>query len=95
MPGPFRFDRDEARRLKFEDGLTYKEVGRRLGVSSTAVHRAINGDKRPRKSGRRFVWLAHWCPPERMDEYRALARKVGSQAARAAIENSYVHRRAA
>lgn len=40
-----RFDREEARKLR-EQGLTYKQIGTRLGVRDTSVHRALIKEER-------------------------------------------------
>jgi hypothetical protein len=53
---PRSFDYDEAKRLRSE-GLSYREIGRRLGVSDTAVQRACDPAyrRRQRASGERWI----------------------------------------
>lgn len=43
--GPRRFDHDEARRLYAEEGLSYAQIGIRLGVSASAVEQVVSGSR--------------------------------------------------
>ncbi len=57
-----KFDWDEAARLR-ELGLSYAEIGRRLGVSDTAVYYVLNPEARAQVSARDAEWRrAGTCP---------------------------------
>ena len=46
MP-PRKFDHDEARRLHFEENLSYSEIARRLGVVKSSIRSACDPAARP------------------------------------------------
>lgn len=51
-----KFDRAEARRLR-ERGLTYREIGERLGVSATAIGLALNPRSRMLNELNSALWI--------------------------------------
>lgn len=55
-----RFDHDEARRLRNEEGLSYTALAKRFGVSPTAVQRVCDLDVRTRmeETRRRHLYTA-------------------------------------
>lgn len=58
-----KFDWDEAARLRAE-GLSYAAIGRRLGVSASAVRLALNPDENARIAARASAWQANGICPD-------------------------------
>lgn len=62
-PHARKFDWDEAKRLR-EEGLTYEEIGRRLGVSAVAAHYACDPAAYAASNERAATWQRQGICPD-------------------------------